>query len=81
MFILFVVRNNSNEEMSIENMMTGGDNTEMMHKIYNNENYKKAIKLWLPFLNERGFLDTLIIDEVKEEVKKEEWELLQLFIS
>jgi hypothetical protein len=65
MFILFVVKYDSHEEISMEDMLTGEDNPEMLDRIYNNELYKTAIKLWLPFLNKRGFLDTLIVDDVK----------------
>lgn len=61
MFILFVVKNDSPGEMTIETMMTG--DSEIMHRVYNGECYKKAVKLWLHFLNKRGFLDTLIIEE------------------
>lgn len=73
MFILFIVKYDCNEEMSIEQLMTGGDNPELIDRIYNNDNYKKAIKLWLPFLDKRGFLDTLIShDEPKVEEAKVE---------
>ena len=55
MFILFVVKYDSPEEINIEMMMTGGgDDPNMMDRIYNNENYKAALKAWLPFLNRRG---------------------------
>lgn len=57
--ILFVVKYSSNEEINMEIIMSGGD-ASMIDRIYNNENYKKAVKSWLPFLDERGFLDTLI---------------------
>lgn len=74
MFLLFIVKYDSNVEFSIEQLMTGGDNPEMIERIYNNDKYKKAIKLWLPFLDERGFLDTLIsCDQAKvEEFKVED---------
>lgn len=60
MFILFVVKNSSSEEINLEMMMTGGDITNMLDRVYNDPNYTKAVKLWLPFLNERGLLDALI---------------------
>lgn len=78
MLILFIVKYESIEEFSIEQLMAGGDNSDMIERIYNNDNYKKAIKLWLRFLDKRGFLDTLIsndepkVDEVKVEDPKEE---------
>lgn len=86
MFVLFIVRNDSNEgsfchtqnchlinlelclsEINIEQFISGSD-PEMLDRIYSNKNYKKALNLWLPFLNKRGFLDRMI---VKEEVKAE----------
>lgn len=64
MFILFVVKNDSNEEINIETMMMGSEDTSgVLHRLYNNETYKKAVKLWLHFLNKRGFLDTLITQD------------------
>lgn len=73
MMILFVVKYDSDEEINMETMMAGGD-PEMIKRIYNNEVYKKAVKLWLPFLSKRGFLDTLIVEDEKatEEKKPEE---------
>jgi hypothetical protein len=59
MFILFICKNDSSEEINLEKLM-GSDDPVMLEKIYNNENYKKSLKLWLPFLNKRGFLDTLV---------------------
>lgn len=69
MFILFVVKNDSPEEINIETMMSG--DTESMYRLYNGAGYKKAVKLWMHFLNKRGFLDTLIVDD--DEQKKEVW--------
>lgn len=65
MFILFVVKNDSHEEINIEAMMSG--DPEVMFRMYNAEGYKKALKLWLNFFDKRGFLDTLIVEQ-KEEV-------------
>lgn len=71
MFILFVVKYDSPEEISMETMMMGGDNPEMYQRIYYNDFFKKAVTTWLPFLNKRGFLDTLL-KEKPVEAKKEE---------
>lgn len=65
MLILFVVKNDSSEEIDMETMMGGDKNT--MYKFYNGECYKKAIKLWLHFLSKRGFLDALLTVEQKQE--------------
>lgn len=68
MTTLFVVKYDSYEEINLEMMMSGEDNSRMMERIYNNDTYNKALKLWLPFLNKRGFLDTLIVKDQKFEV-------------
>lgn len=66
MFILFVVKNDSPEEINIEAMMTG--EADFLCRVYNGAGYKKAVKLWLHFFNKRGFLDTLIVeDKTKKE--------------
>lgn len=74
MFILFVVKYDSPEEILMENLLMGGDNPEMYQRVYYNDIYKKAVTLWLPFLNNRGFLDTLLKSENAKpsEEKKEE---------
>ena len=41
-------------------MIMAGGSPEMLERVYNNEVYKKAIRTWLPFLNKRGYLDTLL---------------------
>lgn len=58
-----IVKYESTEEINLENLMMGDDNSEAFDRIYKNENYKKALKLWLPLLNSRGYLDTLIKKE------------------
>lgn len=63
MIILFVVKYDSPEEMSMETLMIEGGSPEMMNRIYGNDCYKKALKLWLPFMSKRGFLDTLMAEE------------------
>lgn len=93
MFILFVVKYDSNEEINIETLMSA-DDPEMLNRVYNNDNYKNAIKKWLPFLNKRGFLDTMIIEEEEElpakkeeaaketvDEKKEEWKTVEMVKS
>jgi hypothetical protein len=58
-----IVKYESAEEINMENLMTGAEDPEMMNRIYNNENYKKAVKLWFPFLDKKGFMDKLIKKE------------------
>lgn len=62
MFPMFFVKYDSTEEMTVEILIYGGDEATM-DQIYNNENYKKAIKLWLPFLNYKGFLDRMMVQK------------------
>ena len=60
MFVLFVCKLNSEKEVSMDQLFKGGDEAEALLKvIYNNEIFAKAIKTWLPFLNERGYLETM----------------------
>lgn len=60
MFVMFIVKNDSPEEMTLDQILGGNDTAEMMHRVYHNETYKKALKTWLPFMNKRGFLDTMM---------------------
>lgn len=60
MFIMAIVKYESAEEINLENLMMGDGDPKAMDRIYNNQNYKKAVKLWLPFLNDRGYFDKLL---------------------
>lgn len=64
MFILTIVKNESTEEVNLEMIMGQSEDEEklerMYKRIYENETYKKAVKTWLPFLNKRGFLDSML---------------------
>lgn len=61
MFILFVVKYDSNEEVTMEDLMRGGEAQEkLLDRIYKIENYTNAIKVLLPFMRKRGFLDAMI---------------------
>jgi hypothetical protein len=60
MMILFIVKYDSPEEMNMEIFMGEGGNPELLKRVYGNECYKAALKLWLPFMNKRGFLDGLV---------------------
>lgn len=61
MFILFIVKYESSEEINLEEMMKAESSDEdLYHRIYRNETYKKAVKTLLPFLDERGYLDVLL---------------------
>lgn len=61
MLILFVAKFDSQEELNMENIMDPEKvNLEMLKNAFMNGTYCKALSLWLPFLNKRGFLDTLL---------------------
>ena len=60
MIILAMAKYESAEEINLERLLMDENNSELLKRFYNIENYKKALKLWLPFLNDRGFLDCLI---------------------
>jgi hypothetical protein len=60
MFIMFVTKYDQPEEINLENMMHNECPPEFYHRIFRNENFKKALKLWLPFLNDRGYLDVML---------------------
>lgn len=61
MFILFIVKYESSEEISLEQMMKAESVDEDLYKrIYQNDTYKKAVKTLLPFLDEKGYLDVLL---------------------
>jgi hypothetical protein len=67
LFIMFVTKYESSEEMNLETMMSTESPPEFYHRIYRNETFKKAVKMWLPFLDERGYLDVMLPTK-KEEV-------------
>lgn len=50
----------------------GADDPAMMNRIYNNDNFKKSLIAWLPFLFEKGYLDMLVTKKENGEVHKEE---------
>ena len=61
MFVLFVCKMSSKKEVTIDQIMKGGEGSEELLKIiYTNDCYTKACKKWLPFFNSRGFLDSML---------------------
>lgn len=67
MFILSIVKNDSSEEINLEVIMGESNEAEVLDiykRIYGNETFKKAVKIWLPFMNKRGFLDTLLTSDL-----------------
>lgn len=63
-FMLFIFKYDSSEELNLQMIMGQVEDEEELKKfytrIYRNKTYTKAIKTWLPFLNERGFLDCML---------------------
>lgn len=67
MFILSIVKNESTEEINLETIMgqsSDAEAQEVYSRIYGNDTYKRALKKWLPFMNKRGFLDTLLTSDL-----------------
>lgn len=67
MFILSIVKNESTEEINLETIMgqsSDAEAQEVYSRIYGNDTYKRALKKWLPFINKRGFLDTLLTSDL-----------------
>lgn len=62
MVILFAAKYDSSEVLDMRKIIGGAD-PATLDRIYNNENYKRGLKLWLPLMNERGYLDKLIDDD------------------
>lgn len=61
MFVMFVVKYNSKEEMNLDQFMNpNNDDPKLIEEAYGNELYRTALKLWLPFFNKRGFIDNLL---------------------
>ncbi|KAG5675466.1 hypothetical protein PVAND_005368 [Polypedilum vanderplanki] len=61
MFVLFIAKYDSNDDLDIEQIMNPDKvNYKVIYDAFNNEIYKNALKTWLPFLNKRGYLDTLL---------------------
>lgn len=61
MMIMFIAKFDSQEELDMANIMDPDKiNIEMLRKAFMNANYCNALKTLLPFLNKRGFLDTLL---------------------
>lgn len=55
-----IVKNESSVEFDLHTLLNGSDeNMEMVKMCYQSESYKKALTAWLPFLDDRGFLDSM----------------------
>lgn len=66
MFIMFVTKYESSEEINLEQIMTNADmDPTMFERVFYNENYKKALKMWLPFLDKKGYLDNMLPNAVQ----------------
>jgi hypothetical protein len=61
MFVLFIAKYDGSDDLDLQKIMDPDKmDIEIVHNAFNNEIYKKALKTWLPFLNNRGYLDTLL---------------------
>lgn len=58
--MMMFVKYDSEDEMSLEKMRKQGVDQETLDRItVHNVTFRKALLTWLPFLNERGFLDVV----------------------
>lgn len=65
--LLSIVKNDSPEVLNFDMIMSKTDDPVVMNRVYKNANYVKALKPWLEFLDKRGYLDTMIKQEIAEE--------------
>jgi hypothetical protein len=60
---LFFAKYSSEKEFSFDMLMFETDENalrELYDRLFQDEYFVKGVKTWLPFMNERGFLDILI---------------------
>ncbi|KAG5675465.1 hypothetical protein PVAND_005367 [Polypedilum vanderplanki] len=57
--IMFICKYNSEKEIIMADLFSGMIDDDTLKLIYSNDNYLKALETWLPFMDERGFLDIL----------------------
>lgn len=63
-FSLSIVKSDSSDELNLETFVANAaDNSQMLLRAFVNPSYVAAVKAFLPFLDERGFLDALIVEE------------------
>jgi hypothetical protein len=55
--IMFVCKYNAQEEINMGELFSGVIDDASLKRIYSNDNYLKALESWLPFMEERGYLD------------------------
>jgi hypothetical protein len=61
MNILLVVKQDATEELRFDQLMQPTPEQKViLERVYKIDNFTNAIKFMLPFMKERGFLDTLI---------------------
>jgi hypothetical protein len=62
--ILTVVKYNSSEEFTMEQMMNPeGMDQATYDRIFRSELYRNAMKTWIPFMHKRGLLDPVANDK------------------
>lgn len=61
MLSLLLAKHDSDNEINLETFLTNSHgNGEMFLKAFLAPSFEKAAKMWLEFLDEKGFLDRLI---------------------
>lgn len=59
MLILLIVKNDADEEFDLGDILNTKD-MDFLKSCYQSESYKEALRTWMPFLNERGYLDCML---------------------
>lgn len=59
MLLLLIVKNDAQEEFDVNDLLNAQD-VEFLKSTYRSDSYRKALRTWLPFFNERGYLDNMI---------------------
>jgi hypothetical protein len=57
MGIMIIVKYSSDKEVKMEDMFTGVVDDGVVNDFFLNDLYVKALEIWLPFLEERGYLE------------------------
>lgn len=59
-FMLAVFKWDEEDDFEIAMLLIEG--SEMINRAFTCENFRKAVRTWLPFLDKKGFLDPIAVD-------------------
>lgn len=61
LYVLISAKYESTQEYDLDYLtLNDQKDPEFFERIFGNETYKKAVKTWLPLLDERGYLDRML---------------------